>query len=110
MSSPKNNYPGAESKAQREVKAAMRRFRALSDKERDKQPFWAWLLGKDLQEFKHSQSDSAFQNFPNGKEKCGNCAYYYKQMVGPDLTCSQVRGTDIQDEDWCRRWEKSEKD
>lgn len=96
-------YETAGSRAQPEVRQAVKRFRTLTLAERKARPLLYWLLGEGTPAFKMSKEDSAYQSTPKGKQKCGNCEFAYKKVVRNQFICSQIEG-DIKPQAWCKLW------
>jgi len=63
----------------------------------------SFLLGSGANPYLFSKTDAAYQDRPHNKQRCGNCASAYSQVVTGDLFCSQVEGK-IELDDWCRLW------
>lgn len=98
-----NNYPDAGERAQPEVQQAIERFRKLSDEEKENKVLLYWLLGEGTPDYKMAPDDAAYQDSPQGKQKCANCEFAYKKVVKDQFICSQISG-DIAPEAWCRLW------
>jgi hypothetical protein len=106
------DYPGAGRRAQPEVKAAIRRWRArVSDRTKVSTPLLYWLLGDSTPAYKMTQADSLYGPAPRGKirQKCGNCDYAFQHVISKEHICSQIEGQ-IQLALWCRLWVRFDPD
>jgi hypothetical protein len=100
-----HDYEAAGSRAQSEVQQAIERFRKLPLAERREQPLLYWLLGEGTPAFKMTKEDSDYHATSKDKQKCGNCEFAFKKVVGGRFICSQIEGL-IEPKAWCRLWKE----
>jgi hypothetical protein len=89
--------------APRGVRLAIREWRKLPKKVRDKKPLLYWLLGSGTPPYKMSKKDSNYIGKSVKGMNCGNCRYTFRRHVNDELICSQIRGN-IKLDHWCRLW------
>lgn len=88
------------------IKQAYVEFEKLSEKEKKKTPFLYFVLGKGkgTPPFKMSKRDSDYKDeTSNPNFICGNCIFYYYNVVKKIGICSQIRGT-VDYDGICRLW------
>jgi hypothetical protein len=94
--------------AQPEVKAAVRRFKAMTKEEQEEEILLYWLLGSGTPRYKMPKVTADYTeavDLPEGDlQTCGNCKFAYKKVIADRYICSQVSGP-IKRQAWCRLWD-----
>jgi High potential iron-sulfur protein len=99
-------YSDAGENAPDEVKAAIQRWRNLSNAERGDKPLLYWLLGSGTPPYKMSPQEAKYTN-PSEVEgqMCHNCEFAYLKIANKKFICSQI-SSHIQPKGWCKLWKK----
>jgi hypothetical protein len=93
--------------AQPEVQKAVKRFRKLPAKKREKTPLLYWLLGSGTQPYKTSREDSQYTDKTHRTQQCKNCVHAFENVTSGKWICSQIQ-EEIKSSGWCNLWEEGD--
>ena|SRR3990167_1139723 len=100
-----NLYPLVSAKAQPEVKAAIKRFMAMPERNRAQAPLLYWLIGGSTQTMKMDKADAAYEDpGQHGSQRCGNCRHAWTSTRDRFHICALVQG-EISTCAYCSLWE-----